>query len=376
MVYRQIGQTDMKISALGFGCMRLPMTEKDGTPIVDDALTTPLLLRAVELGINFFDAHWFYCNYDCQRAMGHALASVRDQVYLSSKIQLALINKPADFREYLERSLEQMGAEYLDFYHFPALSYRTWQEKILPLRLIDEAEKAKAQGLLRHLSFSFHSDPDKMPELIDTGAFTTVLGQYNLVDRRNEEFFTYAKGKGVGTMVMGPLMGSVLTDGGETFLKRMASPASSAAEMGLRFVWSAPFIDVVLSGMNTLEQLETNVVYAQQANNIPVAERLSLLERSEELKSLNDLYCTNCNYCAGCPANIRIGNIFQLYLQHHIWGLGEAVALRLASYQPTGNAVPASACTACGQCLPRCPQGIVIPQELARVWEVLQGLSR
>ena len=164
MIYREFGKTGLRVSALGFGCMRLPMTERDGKSVVDDALAAPLMQRAVELGINFFDTHWFYCNYDSQRAVGAALGSIRDKVYISSKIRLDLIDKPEDFIEYLKRSLDMMGLEYLDFYHFPAMSYLTWEKKVLGFKLIDQAEKAKSLGLMRHLSLSYHSDADKMSE--------------------------------------------------------------------------------------------------------------------------------------------------------------------------------------------------------------------
>jgi predicted aldo/keto reductase-like oxidoreductase len=101
--------------------MRLPMIEKDGKSMVNDELAAPLMQKAVDLGVNFFDTHWFYCNFDSQRAVGAALRDVRGKVYISSKIRLDLVQKPEDFIKYLEISLEQMGLEYLDFYHFPAM---------------------------------------------------------------------------------------------------------------------------------------------------------------------------------------------------------------------------------------------------------------
>ncbi|MCL2007944.1 MAG: aldo/keto reductase [Treponema sp.] len=376
MIYRDFGKTGIKVPALGFGCMRLPMTEKDGKQMVDDELATPLMKRAVELGINFFDTHWFYCNFDSQRAVGAALHSIRDKVHLSSKIMLHLIEKPEDFIDYLRRALDLMQLEYIDFYHFPALSYKTYQDKVLGLKLIDQAEKAKSIGLMRHLSMSFHSDVDKMHELIDTGAFSTLLGQYNIVDRRNEDIFAYAKSKGLGTMVMGPLMGGALSDGGQQFLECMGSGASSATEMALRFVWGHPGVDMVLSGMNTLQELEENVRYAENADSIPGEERQALIERSHELKELNDLYCTNCNYCHVCPEKISIGWIFTQYLRHKIWGLDESVRKRLASGIIWNNVryKGPEACTECGLCLNACPQKINIPSELKRVWPILSKL--
>jgi predicted aldo/keto reductase-like oxidoreductase len=121
--------------------------------------------------------------------------------------------------------------------------------------------------------------------------------------------------------------------------------------------------------------LEENVEYASRAENVPEAERQALIDRSHALKELNDLYCTNCNYCHGCPENIRIGRVFQLYLQHNIWGLSDAVRKRVASgsFGRGGGADP-SACTECGACSERCPQNIDVPAELKRVWSVLRGL--
>ena len=375
MKYRDFGNTGMRLSALGFGCMRLPMTEVDGNQVVNDELAVPMLQRAVDLGINFFDTAWFYCNGDSQRAVGLALKERRDEVYISTKLPLFLVNKREDFADFLERSLEQMEMDYLDFNHFHALTYQTWKEKILPLKLIDEAEKAKSKGLIRHLSFSFHGDADKMNEVIDTGAFSSVLGQYNLVDRKNECVFEYAKSKGLGTSVMGPLMGGALTDGGKALLDRLGSLASSSAEMGLRFVWGLPTVDIVLSGMSAIEQLEENVRYAEGIDSITEAERQALIDSSFELEKLNDLYCTGCHYCDVCPQGIQPGRIFQLYHQHHIWGLDDTVRARLAETRPMFRLqADPSVCTQCAACTERCPQKLDIPSELGRVWPVLQSL--
>lgn len=364
----------MSVSVLGFGCMRLPMTSKDGKSVVDDEFAAPLLQRAVELGVNFFDTAWFYCNFDSQRAVGAALRAVRDKVIISTKLPLFLVNKPEDFDEYLERSLEQMGLEYLDVNHFHGLTYSTWTEKILPMKLVDRAERAKSKGLIRHLSFSFHGDADKMSELVDTGAFSSILGQYNLVDRRNEGVFSYAKSKGLGVAVMGPLMGGGLADGGAAFVEHMGSAAASAAEMGLRFVWGLPSVDMALSGMSDINHLEENVNYANGAGSVTAEERQALLNRSEELVKLSDLYCTSCQYCSVCPEHIKPWKYFQLYIQHHAWGLSDHVRKRFHMKDPLGPNVDPSACTGCGACAARCPQKIDVPNELKRVLTILSEL--
>lgn len=143
---------------------------------------------------------------------------------------------------------------------------------------------------------------------------------------------------------------------------------ATAAEMALRFVWGLPSIDMVLSGMSNLQQLEENVAYAKNVGNIPQAERDALIKKSDSINSLNDLFCTTCNYCHECPLEIKIKDVFQLYNQHHVWGLTDAVRSRInAKLDPT-------ACTACGVCVKRCPQKIDIPGELKRVWPVLSSL--
>jgi len=356
------------------------MIEKDGNVCVDDELTIPLLQKAVDMGINFFDTHWFYCKKDSQRAVGVALKSMRNKVYISTKIMLNLIHCADDFDKYLHLALEQMGLDYLDFYHLPALSYGIWKEKILPLKLLDRAESAKSKGLIKHLSFSFHSDTHKMPELIDSGAFSTVLGQYNIIDRSNEEIFSYAKLKGLGTMVMSPLMGGVLTDGGDNLLRRLESNASSAAEMSLRFIWGLPTIDIILSGMSDIKQLTENVEYANRSTTITMDERQAIIDRCHTLTALNNLYCTNCNYCAVCPENVLIGDVFQLYTQHSVWGLSDSVRKRIHrgitqgwKQKQIGGTDP-SVCIECGVCISHCPQNINIPNELKRVWDILKNL--
>ena len=374
MIYKQFGKTGIEVSNLGFGCMRLPMITKDGKEIVDDEKAGPLLQRAVELGVNYFDSHWFYCNNDSQRALGKALKNVRDKVYISTKIPCWLVEKSEDFDIFLEKALEQLDMDYIDFYHLPYMSYNTWKNKIVPLKLLDRAEKAKSKGLIKHLSFSYHYDILKMRELIDTGAFSSVLGQYNLADRESEELFAYAKDKGVGTVVMVPLMGGAFTDGGETLLKMMESDASSAAELGLRFTWSLPAVDMVLSGMTTMQQLEDNVRYAKNAGTITAAERQAMIDKSDSLKRIKDVFCTTCNYCYECPAKINISRIFQMYMKHYVWGLTESVREMRYWDEPFGLKVQPSACTNCGYCVEKCPQDIDIPNELKRVWEVLMGL--
>ena len=73
MQYRKFGKTGKMISALSFGCMRLPEIEKDGKRCVDEDITIPMLRKAVEAGVNYFDTAYFYHNGQSQIVLGKAM---------------------------------------------------------------------------------------------------------------------------------------------------------------------------------------------------------------------------------------------------------------------------------------------------------------
>jgi aryl-alcohol dehydrogenase-like predicted oxidoreductase len=85
MIYRTLGRTGYKVSQLGFGAMRLPMTEANGDKAVDRDLAIPMIHRAFEAGLNYIDTAVGYCNQDSQRAVGEALRGWRDRVVVSTK---------------------------------------------------------------------------------------------------------------------------------------------------------------------------------------------------------------------------------------------------------------------------------------------------
>ena len=189
MQYRPFGKTGINISTLGFGCMRLPEIQKeDGSWEVDQEKTNAMLRRAYDLGVNYFDTALYYCHSNSEIAIGQALKPIRDKVYISTKCPMDLVKEPGDLRKVLETSLKKLDTDYVDFYHFWGINQKTFDEKIAPMNLIAEAYKLKEEGLLRHISFSFHDTPEALKHIIDNGeGLESVLLQYNLLDRANEE---------------------------------------------------------------------------------------------------------------------------------------------------------------------------------------------
>jgi predicted aldo/keto reductase-like oxidoreductase len=223
MQYRKFGNTGFNISTLGFGCMRLPEIEhEDGTWEVDQEKTNEMLMRAYELGVNYFDTALYYCHHNSEIAVGKALKPIRDKVYISTKCPMDLVKKPEDYDAMLEKSLAKLDTDYVDFYHFWAINQKVFEEKILGMGLLERAKALKAQGKIRHISFSFHDTPEALKFIIDNGpGLETVLLQYNLLDRSNEEMIAYARQKGLGVAVMGPVGGG-----------RLAAPTELSQKLG------------------------------------------------------------------------------------------------------------------------------------------------
>lgn len=365
--YREFGKTGLKISQLGFGAMRLPEYEKDGKFYVDEEKSTPMLRRAYELGVNYFDTAVGYCHEGSQYAVGKAIKPFRDKVLLSTKLPLWGLKSADDYKRILNQSLERLDTSYIDFYHFHGINKAVFDEKILGYKLLDEARKAKDEGLIRHVSFSFHDDPQNMAYIIERGEiFESVLMQYNLLDRSNEEALANAHEKGLGTVIMGPVAGGRLASPSELSDKLFGS-SMSTPDLALRFVLGNPNVSCALSGMSSYQMVEQNALIGDLDEPMSENDWAAAKARMEELRKFSDLYCTGCEYCMPCPQGINIPYIFDCYTKSNVYGLKE---LGKDMYSRVGDDRHGSTpdkCVKCGACMKKCPQHIKIPDKLRDV---------
>jgi len=375
MRYRDYGQTGEKISALGFGCMRLPELEKNGKWYIDEEKSTPMLRRAAELGVNYFDTGYYYCNHNSEAAVGKALKPIRDKVLISTKLPIWDTKKRGDYRRWLEYSLKELQTDYVDYYHFWSLDREKFEKTVLGLGLLDEARKAKEEGLIRHISFSFHDDPEVIREIIDRAEIMeTMLVQYNLLDRRNEEMIAYAASKGLGVAAMGPVAGGKLA-APATLSGSLTGKDMPTYELALKFVMGNPNISCALSGMRTQEDLLQNAALAGDEAPIGEEEWRRLGEGLEQLRRFSDLYCTGCGYCQPCPAGIDIPKLFSAYTFHNVYGLSGQAKHMFGKYREEGGK-PFAQCRDCGFCEGKCPQRLQIRAQLERVEGILEGLCK
>lgn len=370
MEYRDFGKTGIKISRLGFGAMRLPMVEVNGAMVVDEDKAIAMIHRAFTLGVNYIDTAFFYNGGLSEITVGKALKGWRDKVYLSTKY-------PFDdgFRPTLEKQLKKLDVDSIDFYHFHGIGQWFYDNKFHD-EAVNGAARAKEEGLIKHLSFSFHDKAEVMAGLIDTGLFESVLCQYNLIDRSNEKMLEEAKRRGLGTIVMGPLGGGRVAGMPKTTAAELGLKIVSNAELALRFVFANPNIDCAISGMEAMEQVEENVAIASNIAPLSPAEVAGINAAMEENKRLADLYCTGCNYCLPhCPQEINIPHIFQAMNNHRIYRTEEYARGQYneIGVSPWVKGRKADACIDCGLCEEHCPQKIEIRRQLKECFKVFGG---
>ncbi|MGH4124828.1 MAG: aldo/keto reductase [Clostridium sp.] len=377
MKYRSYGNTGEMVSTLGFGCMRLPEVEINEKWYIDEEKALPMLFSGYASGINYFDSAPYYCHKNSEHAVGKALKSVRSKVKLTTKLPLNDVKKPSDMRRILENSLKNMDTPYIDFYHFWGIN-KDSLEDIRTNDLFNEARKAKEEGLIRHLSFSFHDDPENMIDIINAGEgiFESVLCQYNLLDRANEKSIAYARKKGLGVAAMGPVAGGRLAAPTELYKKLTGKESIATYELALRFVLGNEDISLALSGMETMDMLEKNLAIANVETYMNNSERYKVGIAMEEIKQFSELYCTGCNYCQPCPKNIIIPKIFNMYTYHNVYGLTDVAKKDFDAYKnnPEKGSMP-EACADCGICESKCPQRLKIREELKRVVKILEEIK-
>ena len=371
MIYRKFGNTGEMISALGFGCMRFPEYEKDGKMYVDIEKTDEMIAEAYKLGVNYFDSAPYYCNKNSEAALGHGVKAFRDKILLSTKFPGEGAEQPGMYRRRLETSLANLDTDHVDFYHFWGISRKYFDEVMIPCGLLEEARKAKEEGLIRHISFSFHDEPSAIKHIIDGSEergvpMESMLVQYNLLDRSNEEMLTYAQSKGLGTVAMGPVGGGRLSAPTELYAKLTGGASIPTYELAFKFVLGNPDLNCALSGMQTLDMVKQNAALASKAEGFSKEEWEKLGSAMEDLKKFSELYCTGCKYCQPCPAGIEIPAIFNMYTYHNVYGLTGHAQHMFDEYVKKGGKLHAD-CKNCGFCEKKCPQHLQIRELLQKV---------
>ncbi len=364
MQYRYFTKKQIKISTLGFGCMRLPILNKDLSKI-DEKKSKELLEFAIDKGINYIDTAYPYHQGMSELFLGKFLNdSLRKKVYLASKSPVWLVEKYEDFEKYLDEQLERLKTDYIDFYLLHSLHKKTWNN-ILKLNVFDFLEEAKNKGKIKYIGFSFHDQLPLFKEIIDSYPWDFCQIQLNFLDKDYQaglEGLNYAKSKDIDVVIMEPVKGGRLATAPEDIQKIWdESPVKrSPAEWALKYILNMEEASLVLSGMTTMEQLVENIKIAEASNpGCLTINESKLIDRvSKVYKDKVKVGCTGCEYCLPCPSKVAIPDIFELYNHVYIFDKLEESKESYKSYKEKN--IDATKCVECGACEEVCPQHLSI----------------
>lgn len=351
MRYRPLGKTGYMVSALSFGCMRLPD---------DPALNEKLIATAVERGLNYFETTRYYLGGTCQHRTAPGLRGKTAGVIVSGKESISPDKSAYLFRKEIERQLDILELDHFKFVQVGWFSWAMMPHLLKRGGVLDAVRRARDEGLVKYLGFTGHDTPENFIRCIETGLFDSITVPYNMINRMYEPLIARAGELGVGVVAMCPVAGGVLSSPSDALREAIGMDLPTPA-MALRFVLANPDISTACSGMSTLEMLEENVEAvrdfdASQAHFEEMCEGLDRLRQK-----LGERICTTCRYCAECPGGLEIWRLMSIWQQWKVFGL-EAWAREALNALPDDK--KPSRCTACGACEETCPNHLEIQKRL------------
>ncbi|GHV69581.1 oxidoreductase [Spirochaetia bacterium] len=387
---------NINLSCLGMGAMRLPKTGEGEK--IDERQAREIIEYAYSNGVNYFDTAYRYHAGESETFIGKALKDKkRDSFYLATKFPGHMMEKTEDGKlkftgllaghppaasvsDIFDQQLEKCGVDYFDFYLLHNVCETAWDfytdEEIGCIRYLLEQ---KRKGRIRHLGFSAHARAETIEKFLDKyDCFEFVQIQLNYLDwtlQNAGKKYEIVTKHGLPVVVMEPCRGGKLASINENLnaLLKEKRPDASIASWAFRFLQSLPGVQVVLSGMTTLEQLKDNIKTFSENDPTDEAEKELLFTIAGKLA--DTVPCTACRYCCeDCPQSLDIPKLISLYNEHTY---GKTANLPFTTLPFTMGAMKPeelpSACIACGSCAKVCPQNIDIPAVLGKFAEALKS---
>ncbi len=368
----------MSTKKLGFGLMRLPLTNPDEASSIDVEQVKDMVDAFIENGFTYFDTAWMYCGFQSECAAKEALVDryPRDSYTLADKLHAGYIKTREDRDKIFNEQLRKTGVEYFDYYLLHDIGvdhYKIYQE----LDCFTWLKEKKEQGLVRHIGFSFHDSAKMLDQVLtEHPEVEFVQLQLNYLDWDSEgvqsrKCYETAVKHGKPVIVMEPVKGGTLAkvpERAERMFKEY-HPDMSVPSWAIRFAASNEHVMMVLSGMSNMEQLQDNMSYMADFQPLNEEEQEIIRKAVEIINSGIEIPCTGCSYCTeGCPQNIAIPKYFSLYN-------ADLQECEEKGWKPQGEYYgrltktfgKASDCVECGQCESVCPQHLPVIRHLKEV---------
>lgn len=375
MIYNDF--QNKKLSALGMGCMRLPVIDGNDAHI-DEAAAAEMVEYAMTHGVNYYDTAWGYHGGNSETVIGRVLHKYpRESYYLADKFPGYDLSNMDKVEEIFESQLKKCQVDYFDFYLFHNVCEMNIDAYLDPeYGVLDYLLRQKENGRIRHLGFSCHGAMPVLRRFLDAyGEHMEFCQlQINYIDwefQDDKEKVELLRQHDIPVWAMEPLRGgrlARLTDQEADELHQMR-PEESVTGWAFRFLQSIPGVTVTLSGISDLEQMKENISTYETDAPLSETEMERLLKLAKSMTSPSALNCTACHYCLShCPQGLDIPHLLSLYNEHRFSDGGFLAPMALSALAPDKQP---GGCIGCRSCEAVCPQQLKISEALADFCTIL-----
>lgn len=329
---RKLGSTNIELNRVGFGGIPIQRITQEDTNLVINEL--------INQGINFIDSARGYTI--SEEYIGNAIEGKRDKFILATK---SMSRSYDDMIRDVNISLNNFKTEYIDLYQLHNLKPDEYDGIFDDDMAYEALLKCKEEGKIKHIGITSHSI-DTIKKAVNSGKFDTIQFPYNIVEDQADEIFKEANKNGIGVIVMKPLAGGAIDN----------------AKLAIKYILSKDYIDVVIPGMDSVNQVIENT---SVLNNLNITNEENL-EIKDIIEKLGNRFCRRCEYCMPCPVGINIPMNFLLEGYYSRYNLKEWSKDRYKSLD-----VNASNCIECGKCESKCPYELHIREMLKDVSNIL-----
>ncbi len=371
MQYRRFGKTNLSLSVFTLGTMRYLASAHNAQATLE---------RAIALGINHFETAQGYGQSEVYlgNALRQGVGAARENLMITTKIS----PKPdaPSMAEAIGRSLSRLQVDYIDclaIHGINTAEHLAWVQN--PKGCMAAVQDAVTAGKIRHVGFSTHAPLEIILAAIESNLFEFVNLHYTYFFRRNAPVVALAHQKDMGVFIISPAdKGGMLYTPPQT-LKDLCAPLDPL-HVNARFLLSQPAVTTLSVGAAIPEELDWPLAIADQTAPLTTFEQ-EILERlkTHATQTLQADQCHQCNACLPCPENINIPEVLRLRNLAVAYDMTDFGRYRYRMFENAGHWFPgrkADKCTECGDCLPRCPSRLSIPELLLDTHGRLQDSPR